>query len=130
MLDKTSDGSVLTVQLGLLRMKVSVSDVELLQNKPAPVQDVPVRRSLTHATSLQLDVRGEIVDDALPRIDKYLDDAVVNGLARVIIIHGKGTGALRDGVRRYLASHPHVRAWLRGGAGEGGDGATVVELER
>lgn len=129
-LDKTSDGSVLTVQLGLLRMKVSVSDVELLQNKPAPVQDVPVRRSLTHATSLQLDVRGEIVDDALPRIDKYLDDAVVNGLARVIIIHGKGTGALRDGVRRYLASHPHVRAWLRGGAGEGGDGATVVELER
>lgn len=123
-----TDGDALVVQLGSLRMKVQAEDVELLQNRPAP-KAAPVRqRGLPKDMRLELDVRGETVDEAIVRIDKYLDDAVVSGLARVAVIHGKGTGALREGVRRYLSGHAHVASYAPGGPGEGGDGVTVVAL--
>ncbi|KPV42356.1 endonuclease MutS2 [Alicyclobacillus ferrooxydans] len=130
----SEDEQTLTVQLGLLRMKVKQSEIELLQNAEgggtsAPTGGRSVKRGLPRQMPLQLDIRGETVDEAIPRIDKYLDEAVINGLARVTIIHGKGTGALRDGVRKYLSRHTQVKEWVRGGQGEGGDGATVVTLE-
>lgn len=77
---------------------------------------------------MELDIRGESVDDALLRIDKYLDDAVVSGLGRVVIIHGKGTGVLRNAVRRHVQRHPQVKSSEPGGAGEGGDGTTIVAV--
>lgn len=128
--DVAGDGQALVVQLGALRMKVDATDVEVLQKQPPAAPASPgVRRGLPRTVPLEIDVRGETVDEALPRVDKYLDDAVVAGLKRVAIIHGKGTGALRDGVRRFLNRHPHVASWTPGGPGEGGDGVTVVELE-
>jgi len=130
----SEDAKTFTVQLGLLRMKVAVADVDILQNA-APAQrsgtggGTSFKRGLPRQIPLQLDIRGETVEESIPRIDKYLDDAVVSGLAHVTIIHGKGTGALRDGVRRHLSAHPSVLDWVRGGPREGGDGATVVTLK-
>jgi len=127
--EKSGDGKHLTVHLGVLRMKVDVGDVDVLQGAQ-PKDEVPIstRRGLSSGIPLELDIRGENVEDSLPRIDKYLDDAVMNRIARVTIIHGKGTGVLRNGVRRHLSNHPHVRTWTSGGPGEGGDGVTVVDV--
>jgi len=127
-LELVSDGKEVLIQLGLLRTKVKLADIELLQNAAEPQRSVTVRRGMPAQIALQIDIRGELVEEAKPKIDKYLDDAVVNSIKRVTIIHGKGTGALRDGIRRFLSSHPHVETWQAGGAGEGGDGATVVTM--
>lgn len=127
-LEQSDGGKELTVQLGLLRTKVKASDVEWVKGVVEAQGVKTVRRGMPKSMPLQLDIRGETVDEALPRVDKYLDDAVMNGLARVTIIHGKGTGALRDGVRRYLGRHTHVKTWAPGGPGEGGDGASIVEV--
>ncbi|MBI2202015.1 MAG: Smr/MutS family protein [Armatimonadetes bacterium] len=62
-------------------------------------------------------------------MDKYLDDAIVAGLPRVTVVHGKGTGALRKAVHEFLAGHPHVKSYRLGERGEGDTGATVVELK-
>ena len=78
-------------------------------------------------TSLSL--RGMTVDEAIPILDKYLDEAFVAGLRRVTIVHGKGTGALRKAVHDFLKSHPHVKSYRLGGKGEGETGATIVELD-
>jgi DNA mismatch repair protein MutS2 len=75
-----------------------------------------------------LDLRGARVEEALEALDRYLDDAAVAGLGSVTIIHGLGTGALRDAVRDAAAGHPLVRSARPGERGEGGDGATVVSL--
>jgi len=69
------------------------------------------------------------VDEALLRLDKYLDDAFMAGILRVKVVHGKGTGTLRRIVREQLAQHSLVRSFRPGGYGEGGAGVTIVELE-
>ncbi|WAH38409.1 endonuclease MutS2 [Alicyclobacillus dauci] len=122
------DGSHATVQLGLMRMKVDASDLEILQEKAEEQVVRHTRKSPAKDIRMELDVRGETVEDAIMRIDKYLDDAVVSGLARVVIIHGKGTGALRNAIRRHLGRHPQVKTSQAAGLGEGGDGATVVTV--
>ncbi len=83
-------------------------------------------RARTVASSL--DLRGAKVEEALEVLDRYLDDASLAGLDQATIIHGMGTGALRDAVREHTGSHPLVKSWRPGGRGEGGDGATIVTL--
>jgi len=75
-----------------------------------------------------LDLRGARVDEALEALDRYLDQAAVAGAQRVTIVHGHGSGALRDAVRAALSGHPLVREWRPGARGEGGDGASIVGL--
>jgi DNA mismatch repair protein MutS2 len=75
-----------------------------------------------------LDLRGARVDEALDALDRYLDDAALAGLGQVVIIHGSGTGALRDAVRARATGHPLVTSMRPGERGEGGDGATIVKL--
>jgi DNA mismatch repair protein MutS2 len=75
-----------------------------------------------------LDLRGARVEEALDALARYLDDASLAGLGSVTIVHGLGTGALRDAVRTAAAEHPLVRSVRAGGRGEGGDGASIVEL--
>jgi len=85
-----------------------------------------LERARTVASSL--DLRGAKVEEALEVLDRYLDDASLAGLDQATIIHGMGTGALRDAVREHAGSHPLVKSWRSGGRGEGGDGATIVTL--
>jgi len=80
------------------------------------------------AVASSLDLRGARVEEALAMLDQYLDDAAHADAGRVTVIHGHGSGAMRDAVRRTLGSHPLVREWRPGERGEGGDGATVVSL--
>ena len=75
-----------------------------------------------------LDLRGARVDEALELLERYLDQAAVAGVPRVTVVHGHGSGALRDAIRAALAGHPHVRDWRPGDRGEGGDGASVITL--
>ncbi len=80
------------------------------------------------AVASSLDLRGARVEEALAMLDQYLDDAVHAGAGRVTVIHGHGSGAMRDAVREMLGGHPLVRKWRPGEQGEGGDGATVVSF--
>ncbi len=80
------------------------------------------------AVASSLDLRGARVDEALEALSRYLDDAALAGLEQVLIIHGLGTGALRDAVRAQAATHPLVKSFRAGERGEGGDGATIVRL--
>jgi DNA mismatch repair protein MutS2 len=77
---------------------------------------------------MELDLRGQSAEDALATLDDYLDRAYLAGMPFVRIIHGKGTGKLRQEVRAALRGHPHVSAWVTGQEGEGGDGVTVAKI--
>jgi DNA mismatch repair protein MutS2 len=76
----------------------------------------------------EVHLRRLTVDEALLKLDEYLDDAFMAGLYQVRVVHGKGTGTLRQAVRQRLAKHPLVKSYRPGGYGEGGAGVTVVEL--
>lgn len=76
----------------------------------------------------ELRIRRLTIDEALPRLDQFLHDTYMAGLVQVRIIHGKGTGTLRQTVRRELGKHPLVKSFRPGDYGEGGEGVTVVEL--
>jgi DNA mismatch repair protein MutS2 len=80
------------------------------------------------AVASSLDLRGARVEEAMAMLDQYLDDAAHAGAGRLTVIHGHGSGAMRDAVREMLSGHPLVREWRPGERGEGGDGATVVTL--
>ncbi|MBI2328928.1 MAG: Smr/MutS family protein [Chloroflexi bacterium] len=76
----------------------------------------------------EVHLRHLTVDEALLKLDKYLDDALMAGLYQVRVVHGKGTGTLRQVVRKQLAKHPLVKSYRPGDYGEGGGGVTMVEL--
>ncbi|WP_044893453.1 endonuclease MutS2 [Bacillus alveayuensis] len=118
------------VQIGILKMKVKEMDLEYI-SRPKPVQEKPLAtvKGKDYHVSLELDLRGERYEDALLRVEKYLDDAILAGYPKVSIIHGKGTGALREGVREYLNKHRAVKSIRFGDAAEGGTGITIVELK-
>ncbi len=78
--------------------------------------------------SNEVRLRQLTVDEALIKLDKYLNDAYMTGLDQVKVIHGKGTGTIRQVTREYLTQHPLVKSYRAGGYGEGGDGVTIVEL--
>lgn len=129
-------GSELTVQLGVMKVNVPLAVCRLAgaapakKSQPGPSQTAGRRldNSGTKAVSRQIDIRGTNVEEAELLLEKYLDDAIVAGLQEVLVIHGKGTGALRKGVRSYLKHHYHVKDISIGELNEGGDGATVVRL--
>jgi DNA mismatch repair protein MutS2 len=76
----------------------------------------------------ELDLHRNTVDEALPKLNSYLYNAFVAGMATVCVNHGRGTGALRQAVHRELKNHTLVKSFRPGGYGEGGDGVTIVEL--
>ena len=77
----------------------------------------------------QIDLRGKTLDETLLEIDKYLDDVYLAGIPKVTIIHGKGTGVLRAGIKEFLKNHAHVKSFRTGGYNEGGLGATIVDIK-
>ena len=119
------------VQMGILKMKVKEKDLEYIKRPKQQVQEKPLAsvKGRDYHVSLELDLRGERYENALLRVEKYLDDAVLAGYPRVSIIHGKGTGALRTGVKEMLKNHRSVKSTRFGEVGEGGTGVTIVELK-
>ena len=87
-----------------------------------------LRLDRARSVASSLDLRGARVDEALEALSRYLDDASLAGLDKVLVIHGMGTGAVRDAVRASAGSHPLVKSLRPGQRGEGGDGATIVEF--
>jgi DNA mismatch repair protein MutS2 len=121
-----------TLEAGSLRVTVPLADLVAVTAKPAghpPRADEPApSRLAARAVPASLDLRGTRVEEALELLDRYLDSAAVAGAPRVTIIHGHGSGALRDALRAAVAASPLVSKWRAGERGEGGDGATIVEL--
>lgn len=125
----------LDVQMGILRSKVNISDLEIIDEKPNYLQKtakrtgkgkIKMNKSLTVATEINL--LGKTVDEAVAELDKYLDDASLAHLISVRIVHGKGTGALRQGIHKYLKRQKHVKSFRLGAFGEGDAGVTIAEL--
>ncbi|MBF2352166.1 endonuclease MutS2 [Listeria welshimeri] len=129
LLNKISDKEW-NVQIGIIKMKIKTIDLEYIQPETPKKQRIitSVHSSDSPAKS-ELDLRGERYEDALQKVDKYLDEALLAGYPQVAIIHGKGTGALRTGVTEYLKNHRMVKSIRFGAAAEGGNGVTIVEFK-
>ena len=120
------------LQAGIMKLKAHLSQLSLIQEpkKKKPVSSVQVNTGAMERTvHMSCDVRGMALDEALAEVDNYLDEAVLAGLNEVTIVHGKGTGILRDGIQRHLKTQGHVKSFRRGVYGEGEDGVTVVQLK-
>jgi DNA mismatch repair protein MutS2 len=142
------------LQVGALRIRARLAELQLEgepdpaveKRSPLPEGQLPTARDLLAAPKLlaarksrpeailpespgiELDLRGQRAEEALDAMERYLDAAYLAGLPWVRIIHGKGTGKLRQAVRETLQGHPHIKSFESGGEKEGGDGVTVAKL--
>jgi len=121
------------IQVGILRVRTRLSDLELSGTtlEPTETSALPVEKTATYkpaSPGVELDLRGLRADEALEALDNYLDTAYLSGMPYVRIIHGKGTGKLRQVVRQALSQHVHVKSFEGGGDKEGGEGVTVVKF--
>lgn len=123
------------VQLGIMKMKVALDDLELLSNPAASAKQAPKQHATilkrTRDTNIrnELDLRGANLEEALIEVDRFIDEAFLGNLGQIYIIHGKGTGILRTGIQDYLRKHKHVKSHRLGNYGEGGNGVTIAELK-
>ena len=123
------------IQVGVMKITAKRKDLIFVKKKKEDREDAPTR-PVSHmittsggTVKTELDLRGERYEDALLKLEKYIDDALVQGYPRVTIIHGKGTGALRKGVEKFIQSHPYIKSHRLGGQNEGGSGVTVIEFQ-
>ena len=139
LLGLSADRGEADVQMGALRFRVSVDNLERVSKRQAAQEETPERSHFQPGVTLpryedlpevatQLDLRGWRVDEALAELDTYLNDAAMSGIQAVRIVHGKGTGALRAAVREQLAHHPLVKSYDSASPKDGGDGVTIVKL--
>ena len=126
----------LFVQMGILRSQVNISDLEIIE-EPMTITAKQMRRTSNGKMKMgksmnispEINLLGKTVDEAIAELDKYLDDAYLAHLSPVRIVHGKGTGALRQGVHNYLKRQKHVKSYRLGAFGEGDAGVTIVEFK-
>lgn len=121
------EGDDISVQMGIIKMKVKKDELKKRkqENKKAPA----VKRVSRMNVSNSLDLRGERYEDAMIKLDRYLDQVVLSNLSEVEIIHGKGTGALQKGVQQHLKRHSKVATFRGGLPSEGGFGVTIVTMK-
>lgn len=125
----SADGKSAVVVFGSLKMKVAVKDLVPSKRKAMPMRSsASIQQDKPTEVLRDIDLRGMTGEEAIPLVDKFLDTAMLAGLHRVDIIHGKGTGALRKRITDFLSGHPKVKSFRLGEWNEGGTGATVVEL--
>lgn len=126
----------LFVQMGIIRSKVHISDLELIDEAEITTPTLQrtgagkIRMSKSANISTEINLLGKTVDEAIAELDKYLDDAYIAHLKTVRVVHGKGTGALRKGVHNYLKRQKHVDSFRLGEFGEGDAGVTIVEFKK
>ncbi len=129
---ETGKDSVL-VQAGIIKTRVPLNNLRLLKEErvTTPKRSVTrtIRSDVKRTASTEVDVRGEVVLDALMDVDRAIDSAVMQGLHQITIIHGKGTGVLRKEIQAHLKKHPSVRSFRLGVFGEGDAGVTIAELK-
>lgn len=125
----------LFVQMGILRSQVNISDLELIDE---PVITGPsitktgggkIKMSKSYTISPEINLIGKTTDEAISLLDKYIDDAYLSHLPQVRVVHGRGTGALRNAVHNYLKKQKHVKSFRLGIFGEGETGVTIVEFK-
>ena len=127
----------LFVQMGIMRSKIHISDLALLQEEAvitAPNMQKTsagkIKMSKSSSVGIEINLLGKTVDEAIAELDKYLDDAYLAHIPSVRIVHGKGTGALRKGVHNYLRKVKYVSSFRLGEFGEGDAGVTIVEFKK
>ena len=128
-----SSGNVY-VQIGIMKTKLSVSKLRLSEQKKAVSIKSPrtgrnVKSKMERCGTMELDIRGKAADEGVYEMEAFIDSAVMSGLNMVTIIHGKGTGILREAVHRMLRSMKQVKSFRVGMYGEGENGVTIVELK-
>ena len=121
------------VQSGIIKTRVQLNNLRLLKQEkvklPKRSAARTIRRDIKSTASTEVDVRGQVVLDAILDVDKAIDSAVLQGLHQITIIHGKGTGVLRKEIQKHLKTHPSVRTFRLGVFGEGDSGVTIAELK-
>lgn len=125
------DGNVL-VQVGIMKVNVHVSTLRRAEEiglEKTKTSTKKIIKSKSATIKNEIDLRGRTLDEALLELDKYIDDAFIAGLKESYIIHGKGTGVLREGIQSYVKGHRHIKSFRTGKYGEGGDGVTVIEFK-
>ncbi|MGF7060752.1 endonuclease MutS2 [Brassicibacter mesophilus] len=125
------EGNVM-IQVGIMKINVHISTIARASEKEKSELKSgtkSIMKSKASSIKNEIDLRGMSLEEAILDVDKYLDDAYIAGLKSVFIIHGKGTGILREGIGQLLKSHKHVKTFRLGNYGEGGTGVTVVELK-
>ena len=122
------------VQAGIIKTRVDIKNLRLLKSKLKPnvpkfasIRNVPSRMDVRPET--EVDVRGQTAIDAINIVDKAIDNAILSGVGKLTIIHGKGTGVLRREVGLALRRNKAVKSQRLGTFGEGEDGVTIVELK-
>ena len=122
------------VQLGIIKATLPLTDLELVAEEMVQVKPrfkkggTATGLETTQNISAEINVIGLTVDEALYQVEKYLDQAVMAGLKRFRIVHGKGTGALRQAIQSYMRDNPVVKSTYIAEQNEGGLGASIVEL--
>lgn len=127
----------LYVQMGILRSQVNIKDLERIDEPEITGPGIgkgtggsgKIKMSKSSSVSMELNLLGKTVDEAVAELDKYLDDASLAHMPSVRIVHGTGTGALRKGVQNYLRRNKHVKSFRLGEFGEGDAGVTIAELK-
>ncbi|MCB2289072.1 endonuclease MutS2 [Clostridium sp. CS001] len=132
-ISKPDNKGEVQVQAGIMKINVKIDDLRKSkiteeEKKKAKINRREVKLNLRNV-STSVDLRGMDAEEAIYTVDKYLDDAYLGGLKEITIIHGKGTGVLRNTITDMLKRHSHVKAYRLGNYGEGGSGVTVAELK-
>lgn len=127
-----SSGNLL-VQVGIMKTKTNVSNLRLVAEEKQKPKDGKVSKKLTSTmnrkASMELDIRGMNADEGVMELDRFIDNSLLSGIGIITIIHGKGTGILREAVHRHLRSHKNVESFRIGAYGEGDSGVTVAQLK-
>ena len=126
------DSQTVMVQIGLIKTKVKKADLIKIKSDDEVKQKTGtsgIVKLKTSSINSTIDLRGYNLDEALLELDKYLDDAFMSNLNEVQVIHGKGTGVLREGVTQFLRKHKQVKQSRLGTFNEGGDGVTIVKFK-
>lgn len=121
------------VQAGLMKSRVNIGNLRLVEGKSTPAAKGKVTRTVTSnktaRANVELDLRGQMVDEALSELDMFINNCLMTNTNMVTIIHGKGTGALRSAVHGYLKQSKHIKTYRLGVYGEGEDGVTIAEIK-
>ena len=128
------DKGDLTVKVGIMKVNVNIADLSLINDGTKKKKQknrgyANMYRMKAQNISMSVNVQGQNLEDALMNVDKYIDDAYMAGLKEVTVIHGNGTGVLKEGLRRSFKTHKLVASYRKGAYNEGGDGVTIVKLK-